>query len=61
VPCGERVPMEEAFSLEAYYRCIGQRETERSYLRTMFTSGYPIREKLDAQVGKWSYATQPLI
>jgi hypothetical protein len=61
VPCGERVPMEEAFRLEAFYRCIGQRETERSYLRTMFTSGYPVRDKLDAQVSKWSYATQPLI
>ena len=61
VPCGERLPMEEAFRLEAFYRCLGQRETERSYLRTMFTSGYPIRDKLDAQVGKWSYATQPLI
>ena len=61
VPCGERVPMEESFRLEGYYRCIGQRETETSYLRTMFTSGYPVRDKLDAQVGKWSYATQPLI
>jgi hypothetical protein len=61
VPSGERVPMEEAFRLEGFYRCLGQRETETSYLRSMFTSGYPIRDKLDAQVGKWSYATQPLI
>ncbi len=61
VPCGERIPMEEAFRLEGFYRCIGQRETDTSYLRTMFTSGYPVRDKLDAQVGKWSYATQPLI
>jgi hypothetical protein len=61
VPSGERIPMEEAFRLEGFYRCLGQRETETSYLRTMFTSGYPMRDKLDAQVGKWSYATQPLL
>jgi len=61
VPCGERLPMEESYRLEGYYRCIGQRETDTSYLRTMFTSGYPVRDKLDAQVGKWSYATKPLL
>lgn len=61
VPSGARVPLEEAFAKEAFYRTLGQRETTTSYLRTMFTAGYPIRDKLDAQVGKWSYATEPVI
>ncbi len=61
VPSGARVPMEEAYKLEGFYRSLGQRETTNSYLRTMFTAGYPIRDKLDLQVGKWSYATEPLL
>jgi hypothetical protein len=53
--------MEEAYSKEAFYRTLGQRETETSYLRDMFTEGYPIRDKLDAQLAKWSYATEPVV
>lgn len=60
-PSGARVPMEEAYSKEAFYRTLGQRETETSYLRDMFTEGYPIRDKLDAQLAKWSYATKPVV
>ncbi len=61
VPSGARVPMEEACKKQAFYRSLGQRETSSSYLRSMFTEGFPIRDKLDAQVGKWSYATEPVI
>jgi hypothetical protein len=61
VPKGPRVPMEEAYKKQAFYRSLGQRETTTSYLRDMFTEGYPIRDKLDSQVGKWSYATEPVI
>jgi hypothetical protein len=61
VPSGARVPMEEAYKKQAFYRSLGQRETTSSYLRSMFTEGFPIRDKLDAQVGKWSYATAPVI
>jgi len=61
VPSGTRVPMEEAYQKEAFYRSLGQRETDASYLREMFTTGFPIRDKLDAQLAKWSYATEPVI
>ena len=60
VPSGARIPMERAYQLEAFYRTLGQRETESSYLQEMFTEGFPIRDKLDLQVGKWSYATKPV-
>jgi len=60
-PSGIKVAMEDAYRLQAFYRSLCQRETDQSYLRKMFTSGYPIRAKLDAQVGKWDYATQPLL
>ncbi|MEA3365313.1 MAG: hypothetical protein U9Q79_06695, partial [Candidatus Hydrogenedentes bacterium] len=52
-PDGTKVAMEDAYRWQAFYRSLGQRETELSCLRGMFTSGYPIRDKLDAQVGKW--------
>lgn len=60
LPGGYKMPMEEAYRLQAFYRSLCQRETSTSYLRGMFTAGYPIRDKLDAQVGKWSYATEAL-
>lgn len=47
LPNGERVPMEKAYELQAYYRTVGHRETEPSYLTGMFTSGYPVRDKLE--------------
>ena len=58
VPGGARVAMEDAYRWQAFYRSLGQRETEMSCLRGMFTSGYPIRDKLDAQVGKWIRETE---
>lgn len=61
VPSGARVPMLEAYRLQLFYRTLCQRETTTSYLRGMYTEGFPIRDKLDAQVGKWSYATEPLL
>ena len=61
VPGGARVPMLEAYRLQFFYRTLCQRETTTSYLRGMYTEGFPIRDKLDAQVGKWSYATEPLL
>jgi hypothetical protein len=47
IPGGKRVPMEDAYNLQAYYRTLGQRETEPSYLIGMFTEGYPVRDKLE--------------
>lgn len=59
VPGGARVAMEDGYRWQAFYRSLGQRETELSCLRGMFTSGYPIRDKLDAQVGKWIKEPEP--
>jgi hypothetical protein len=59
VPGGARVAMEDGYRWQAFYRSLGQRETELSCLRGMFTSGYPIRDKLDAQVGKWIQEPEP--
>lgn len=53
VPGGGRIAMEDAYRWQAYYRHMGQRETGASYLTDMFTTGFPVRGKLDAQVGKW--------
>ena len=53
VPNGENIPMEDAYRWQYYYRCLGARETDVSCLRGMFTTGFPIRDKLDAQLAKW--------
>lgn len=53
VPRGTKVAMEDAYRWQAYYRSLGQRETDSSSLREMFTDGFPVRDKLDAQVGRW--------
>jgi hypothetical protein len=59
VPGGERVPMDLSYDLEAFYRTLGQRETDASYLRGMFTTGYPIRDKFDGQLSKWFMFDEP--
>lgn len=53
VPHGTRVAMEDAYRWQAYYRSLGQRETSSSSLREMFTEGFPVRDKLDAQIARW--------
>ncbi len=40
--------MNRAYALQAYYRSVGHRETEPSYLVGMFTEGYPVRDKIEA-------------
>jgi hypothetical protein len=57
LPDGKKVAMEDAYRWQAYYRSLGQRETDVSCLWEMFTSGYPVRPKLDEQVGIWSGLT----
>lgn len=61
LPTGEKIAMEDAYRWEAFYRSLCERETDVSCLRGMFTTGYPIRDKLDAQVGKWAYATETVL
>jgi hypothetical protein len=51
----ELVPMAEAYAREAYYRSLTRRETDPSYLREMFTSGFPIRKMFDAHIAIWYY------
>jgi hypothetical protein len=53
VPDGKCIPFEQAYAWQAYYRCIGQRETEESALQGMFTEGFPVRDRLDQQLAKW--------
>jgi hypothetical protein len=53
LPDGTRVPMEQAYAWQFYYRTIGQREIEPSILRGMFTEGFPIRAKFEGQLAKW--------
>lgn len=56
---GTLVPTDEAYLRQTYYRTVCQRETERSYLRRMFTEGFPVRPKFDQQLDKWLYGRYP--
>jgi len=53
VPGGQMVAMEDAFRWQAYYRSLGQRETDTSHLRNMFTEGFPLRSRFDEQLSFW--------
>ncbi len=53
LPDGSRLPWEEAYRLEKFYRTVCARETEMSCLRGMFTSGFPVRSRFDDQLSKW--------
>ena len=46
---GYSVPMAESYRKEAYYRSLTRWEPDPSYLRTMFTEGFAIRDRMDAQ------------
>jgi len=59
VPDGKHIPMEKAYTLETYYRTVGERETEMSCLRGMFTEGFPIRKKFDEYMKLWFYYDKP--
>lgn len=60
VSAGHKIPMEQAYQWQAYYRCLGQRETGMSALRGMFTEGFPVRKKLDQQLAKWFLFEEPV-
>lgn len=62
LPGGHVVPMIEAYQRQAYYRSLPQRESEPSYLRKMFTEGFPIRKKIDDDFAqKWQHPSPPLV
>lgn len=52
-PEPELVPMAEAYARQAYYRSLTRRETEPSYLRDMFTTGFPTRKMFNAHIALW--------
>lgn len=60
VPNGSDVTFAVAFQKQAYYRTVGARETTESYLTTMFTSGYPVRDKFAGQLMKWINNAEPV-
>jgi hypothetical protein len=60
LPDGTQLAMADVYRLEGFYRTLGQRETTESYLREMFTSGYPVREKFDGQLAKWTITADPV-
>ena len=59
VPSGARVPRDQAYAWQAFYRSLGQRQTEMSCLRGMFTEGYPIMPKFNEYLAKWDDYTDP--
>jgi len=57
---GGLVPMKEAYAREAYYRSLPQRESEPSYLKSMFTEGFPVRMKMQEEfASKWLQKHSP--
>lgn len=51
---GGEMAMEEAYLRQSYYRSLSHWEPEQSHLREMFTSGFPLRDKLDTALQqKW--------
>lgn len=60
LPDGQRVTFAEAFAKQAYYRALCSRETTESYLRDMFTSGFPVRDKFHGQLMKWIRNAEPV-
>jgi hypothetical protein len=56
---GARVAMEDAYRLQSYYRTVAHRETEPSFLRSMFTENFPVRKKIDGQLAKWVHYNEP--
>lgn len=61
VPSGSPIPMEEAYRRQVFYRCLGQRETEASFLRNMFVEGFPVRPKFEGQLAKWDGFRDPVL
>lgn len=53
LPDGTKVPMMEAYRLEAFYRTVGIKETDESYMREACTQGYSLPRRFDEQLQKW--------
>ncbi|MBI2425201.1 MAG: hypothetical protein HYV27_20410 [Candidatus Hydrogenedentes bacterium] len=60
LPGGGAMAMEEAYRREAYYRSRMHWEPDPSYLREMFTEGYPVLDKLDQRLRqRWFDGSSP--
>jgi hypothetical protein len=54
VSSGPAVAMLESYQRQAYYRSLDRWEPEESYLRSMFTEGFLVREKINDHIRtKW--------
>jgi hypothetical protein len=53
LPNNYQLPMEEAYSRQAYYRTLSHWDTDQSYLRDMVTEGFPVQNKLDEYLALW--------
>lgn len=63
VPGGGEIPMDEAYHREAYYRSLTHWEPDPSFLREMFTQGFPEPENLERHLRqKWfGHPSPPLV
>ncbi len=59
LPGGAKIGMDDSYLLQTYYRTVTNRETEMSFLREMFTDGFPKRKKLEGQLAKWEVYNEP--
>ena len=48
-----KVPMDEAYRLEAYYRALNREEFDKTSLRGALTQGFSARDPFDHQLGQW--------
>lgn len=59
LPTGDPVPMDEAYARQAYYRTLTHWDTDRSYLREMFTEGFPVQARFDGRAAQWTSQLSP--
>ena len=61
LPTGDPIPMAEAYARQAYYRTLTHWDTEQSYLREMFTEGFPVQARFDGRAATWTSQPSPPI
>ena len=53
LPNGAKLAMAETYRRQAYYRTLSYREVDESFLRDMFTEGFPVPSKFAEQLPFW--------
>jgi len=62
LPDGSSMAMNEAYRRQIFYRTVTYRETDETYLRDMFTEGFPIREKTAPHMmSRWGVRKVPVL